>query len=192
MKKLFLAASLALIATGALAAPQAPATAPAATPPGVVHDDAVALATLSAINQHEIAAAQMALAKGADAATTGYARMMRQEHADNQAKTEQLAASTGIQPNETVPVRALKREAETKRDAMKPLDGAAFQKAYLAAMVADHQEALGKLDRELIPGARNAEIAAHLKLTRGHVARHLEEAKKLAGDTQAEAHDHEH
>lgn len=193
MKKTLLPAVLGVLLSAATWA-QSPATGSDRTParpPGVVHDDAVALATLSAINKHEIAAAQIALAKAVDADTKRYATMMQQEHGDNQARTEQLAASTAISPNSNEAVRKLEQESEAKRDALEPMSGAEFRKAYLGAMVADHTQALGKLDRELIPGARNADVAAHLKLTREHVARHLEEAKRLAGDAQA-AHDHEH
>lgn len=158
---------------------------------GGVHaagNDAEALATLTAVNDHEVKSAELARSKGVDGDVAKYAEMMVKEHGANQAQTQQLASSAALTPAETDAVKALKTKSQAERDALSTLSGDAFEAAYVDAMVKDHAEVLAKLDKELIPNAANAAnaaVKAHLQKTREHVAHHLEQAKAL--DAQATA-----
>jgi putative membrane protein len=145
----------------------------------VLAADAEALAAVSAVNDHEIKAAALAIEKGVDGDVKDYAQMMDKEHSTNQEQVGQVSKKAGIAPTETDKVAAMKKTKQAERDAMGKLDGAAFESAYVDAMVKDHAEVLAKLDKELIPAASNADVAAHLKATRGHVAMHLEKAQAL-------------
>lgn len=151
----------------------------AATP---VKSDAEAVAVLMGVNDHEIRASQMAQKKGVSPAVMDYANMMVKEHGDNQAKIISLAGAQSVTPAETEGVKALKAKKQTMRDELSLLEPAKFEAAFLKAMVKDHTEVLAKLDKELIPAAKNAAVAQHLRDTRMHVAMHLEKAKSLAGD----------
>ena len=135
-----------------------------------------ALGVLSAINQAEINAGQLALSRAQQAATRQYAQTMVKEHSDNQQK---LAA---WQPDTTsAPAQAKAVEAQAEAAALARQQGAAFDAAYLQAMVADHRKALDTLDRVILPAASSADVRAFLKETRGHVANHLAQAQRLAG-----------
>ena len=147
----------------------------AATPAG----DGEVLATVMAVNDHEIAAANAALAKGVDGDVKDYAQLMTQEHGTNQEQSKSLGQTAGLAPSETDAVKKLKHTKKAERDAMAKLEGDAFEAAYVDAMVKDHAEVLDKLDKELIPAASNASLKAHLTATRQHVAMHLEKAKAL-------------
>jgi putative membrane protein len=149
--------------------------------------DAEAIATLSAVNQHEIAAAQLAKNKGVGTEVAEYAAKMDAEHSNNQRQTDQLAASAGVKPAETDKVRALKTKTEGERDKLASLSGKEFEKAYVQAMVKDHTEVLAKIDKELLPAASNAAVKEHLQKTRDHVAHHLEEARRLDAQSTASA-----
>lgn len=141
--------------------------------------DAAALATLEAVNAHEIEAAKLALDKGVGPAVAEYARMMQREHGENQRQTDQVAGKSGVDPVVTPGVEALEAKSRDTRAALARLDGERFEAAYIEAMVKDHAEVLAKLEKELIPGARDGAVADHLRQTRDHVAHHLEQAKSL-------------
>lgn len=179
-----LAPSLALAQSNA-AAPdkdRAPATQRASA-----MSQADALGVLSAINQSEIAAAQLAQQKASAGPVRDYATRMVKEHTDNEQKTKAMS------PNESAAEATMqKQKGQAELAKLQPLDGAAFDKAYVAAMVKDHGEALKALDHKLIPAAQDAKVKAHLTETRAHVANHLAAAQKLQAGaaSTAKAGDH--
>jgi putative membrane protein len=180
-RRMLAAALIACLPLAAVAqAPSASAEQAASAAKQERADDASALATLSAINAHEVASADIALAKPIGPEVKRYATMMKQEHSTNQDQTHAIAQRAGVAPVESAPVAALKRKSEEKRSALAEVDGAAFERAYIQAMVDDHSEALARIDGSLLPNAKNAEVAKHLRLTREHVQHHLDEAKRLA------------
>lgn len=145
--------------------------------------DAEAIAAVSAVNDHEIKAAKLAMDKGVDGDIAKYAKMMDEEHSTNQRQAEQLTVTAGIKPAETDEVKAMKTKTAAEREKLAAMSGDAFEAAYVDAMVKDHAEVLAKLDDKLIPNATNPAVKEHLTMTRKHVAMHLEEARRL--DAQA-------
>ncbi len=129
---------------------------------------------LNAINDHEIAAGQQALSKGAQGAVAEFARLMIDEHSDNRQKTDALGADTGS------PDAAAQRDKGRRElDALAAKNGAEYQTAYLDAMVKGHAEALEALDTKLIPAAETEAAREHLAQTRRHVADHLRRAREI-------------
>jgi len=59
--------------------------------------------------------------------------------------------------------------------------GADFDRAYIDNEVTMHQDVLGKLDRDLIPAATNAELRTLLQQARGNIQAHLDRARQLQG-----------
>lgn len=134
-----------------------------------------ALGVLNAINDHEIAAGEQALAKQVEGEVADYARMMIDQHSENRRQTAALGADAAA---EKAQAQQQKGQAELARlDAM---TGDAYAQAYVAAMVKGHADALATLDGALIPAATTPAVRDHLTRTRGHVAAHLEQAKALA------------
>jgi putative membrane protein len=170
--------------TLALAPPLLADDTPAGKP---VSGDAEAVAVLSAVNDHEVQAAGIAKGKQVSAAVMEYADKMSREHGANQREVDQLKQAAALAPAETDAVRALKQKSDAERAKLAAIDGKEFEAAYIDAMVKDHAEVLGKLDKELLPAAKDPAIAAHLRKTREHVAHHLAEARRLDGQAQARA-----
>ena len=113
--------------------------------------DATALAVLATVNKDEIAAAKLALTKGMSKGAEEYAHMMVHEHEANLADTKKLKPSgTGHDHRAAMQV---KKDDDATMAKLKPLEGKAFEKAYIDAMVAGHTKVLGKLDNELLPKA---------------------------------------
>lgn len=180
---LLLAASTQAPAQTARPLPNDRTTLPAAAQRG---GDAEALATLMAVNEHEIASARLALDKKPSEPVAQYARMLEREHGENQRKTRDLARSAGVDPKATPAVEALKTRSERERDALAGQDGDAFERAYIEAMVKGHAEALAKIDGELLPAATDPVVAEHLRVTRTHIAQHLEQAEQLDAKATAQ------
>ena len=138
--------------------------------------DADALAVVATVDRDEVALAKQAQTKKLSAGTMAYAAMMQRDHSANLAETQKLAKDQHAQSAKADEIK--KKDAEKKAE-LAPLDGAAYEKAYVDAMVKGHTEVLAKLDNELIPGAQDAAVKAHLEKTRGAVAEHLDKAKAL-------------
>jgi putative membrane protein len=172
---LSLSFSLALAGVAAVAPPAA-ANPAAATR---LAADGEALATLAAVNQHEVELARQAQAKGVAGAVLEFAKKMQAEHSKNLADTRAVAREAKAPLAETATVKQLKQKSLGERQALQKLSGEAYSRAWVDAMVKGHSEVLGMLDTKLIPQATDARVLAHLKGTRAHVAEHLAAATAL-------------
>lgn len=76
---------------------------------------------------------------------------------------------------------AMREKHEAERRRLGALEGDEFSREWVAAMVKGHEEALAKLDNELIPGASDAAVTQHLQSTRAAISRHLDTARSLQG-----------
>lgn len=157
---------------------------PADAPAGAM-TEADALGVVIAVNEHEIAAAEQARGKKIGAPVREYADMMHKEHTTNLEQARALEGSSGVTAGTGADVATLRAQKEAARNQMADLEGDAYERAYIDAMVRDHQEVLTMLDQRLIPAAQNAAIRQHLQTTRDAVARHLERARELQGQAGA-------
>jgi putative membrane protein len=145
----------------------APSTAPA-------QDDGLALGLLASVNEHEIKAADQAISKKVTGAVLDFAKLMKAQHTENQAKTLALGA------REDAPeVQEKKQKGEAELADLGKLSGKDYERAYAQAMVKGHTDALTLIDEHLLPMASQGPAKEHLTTTREHVAMHLETAKKL-------------
>jgi len=156
------------------AAGQPPADPMAPTGDTARTGDPLALGLLSAVNEHEIAAARQAKEKKVGGAVLEFANLMEKEHSANQSQT--LALGT---PSDSAEVKAMKDQGRAELDALGAKSGDDYRKAYVAAMIKGHQDALNLIDTKLLPAATGDAVKAHLRETREHVAMHLEQARKL-------------
>ena len=141
---------------------------------------AQALGVLSAVNQSEIAAGQLAEKKIASGPVHDYAAHMVKEHTDNDRKAQAWSPDRNA-------AAAKAQSAKGKQELAKlsGLEDDAFRNAYVKAMVKDHSEALDALDHKLIRAAKDAAVRAFLQETRTHVAAHLAAAQQLQADDGA-------
>ena len=181
--------ALTLLAAGAAQA-QTPPDQPTTSSPTRVATKAAtsaltqaqALGVLSAVNQAEIGAGQLAERKVANGPVRDYAARMVKEHGDNDRKLQ------AWKPDRGSPLAAA-QSTKGKQELAKlgALEEDAFRKAYIEAMIKDHTAALDVIDHQLLPAAQDAQVRAFLQETRAHVAAHLDAAKRLQGDDGAVA-----
>ncbi len=141
--------------------------------------EAEILATVTAIDLNEINAAAQAQTKRISQPVKDYARLLHREHGTNMDQTLKLGQQIGTTPVITTSVEQLQKKGAGELAAIVQLDGQEFERAYVAAMVKGHTEALDKIDDQLQKSAGNAALKKHLTGTRAHVAGHLEKAKAL-------------
>ncbi|TKS54966.1 DUF4142 domain-containing protein [Luteimonas yindakuii] len=91
--------------------------------------------------------------------------------------TDAMAGGPGMA--EDADLRVMREKHEAERQRLSQLQGEEYVTAWLAAMVKGHEEALAKLDNELIPNATDAGVTRHLQTTRTAIASHLETARSL-------------
>jgi putative membrane protein len=136
------------------------------------------VALLNAINQSEIKAAKEAQKRNVPQEVKQFAEMMVTEHEQNMQETKDLTKQANIKPEETDAVKAFKAQSDAKLDSLKQLDDQQFARTFAQEMVADHQQALQKLDG-FIQNA-NAQLKEHFAKTRSHVQMHLQQAQQLS------------
>lgn len=151
----------------------APADATAPTAGAISQADALAM--LMAVNEHEIAAADQALAHNVSGGVRDYAQMMKTEHTQNLTESSKLGGAVST----AIAVKDLRDKGEAELRTLDALSGDAYAKAYIDAMVKGHTEALALLDGTLLAAATDANVRQHFTATRAAVAHHLERAKEV-------------
>ena len=174
-----LAVTLAL--TAVLQAPSAaPAQAPDLTDPEVAHVAVTA-------NSIDIDAAKFAQTRTKNAAVKQFAATMITDHTAVNAQAAALATKLGVTPADNGVSQSLQSGAAQAHSALEPLQGAAFDRAYMDREVAYHQAVLDAIDKVLIPTTENAELKKLLVDVRPAIATHLEHAKQVRSQLSAPA-----
>ncbi|MGZ3273675.1 MAG: DUF4142 domain-containing protein [Caulobacteraceae bacterium] len=153
------ALSAALLAGAALAQSAAP------TDPQIAHIAYTA-------GQLDIEAGKQALAKTSNPQVKDFAEQMVRDHQAVNDQALALVKKLGVTPQDNPTSQSLTSAAKAKHAELAKLDGAAFDRAYVANEVAYHKTVNGALSGVLIPDARNGELKAllqtGLKLFTGH------------------------
>jgi putative membrane protein len=169
-------AGLAQAQNPATSSREAPPASAAATPAA---SDSEALSTLTAVNEHEIKAAEIARGKQISKPTLDYANMLHKDHSANLAKVRELSQASKTPISESAEVKALKDKTSAERDKLSQLDGPAFETAYLDAMIQGHAGVLSTIDGKLLPAATDSGVTTHLRNTRESVKKHHDQAQNL-------------
>ena len=153
------ALSAALLAGAALAAGAAP------TDPQIAH-----IAYTAGVL--DIDAGNQALAKTKNPQVKDFAGQMVRDHQAVNDQALALVKKLGVTPEDNPTSQSLTAAAKAEREKLAKLDGAAFDKAYIANEVAYHKTVNGALAKTLIPDAKNPELKTllqtGLKLFTGH------------------------
>lgn len=130
-------------------------------------------------NEGDVENGKAAGGKSKNADVKTFARQMVNDHTAANKNVDALAKKLNLSLQDNPTSTALKQQVEAKRDSLKKLDGAAFDRAYMDAEVALHEQLLNDLDNTLIPQAQNADLKQLLQETRSVVENHLRMAKDV-------------
>jgi putative membrane protein len=120
----------------------------------------------------DIENADLALKKSKSAQVRAFAKDMVRDHKAVNDKALALVKTLGVTPEDNPTSKSLAQSAMSDREALAKLDGAAFDRAYVAKEVAYHQTVNHALETALIPSATNPDLKAllgtGLKIFQGH------------------------
>lgn len=134
--------------------------------------------------QLDITAAKQALSKSNNKEVLAFAQDMVRDHEAVNKQALDLVKKLNVTPADNDTSRALSKQAADKQAELAKLNGAAYDKAYVANEVAFHKTVNGALESLLIPSANNAELKSllqtGLKIFQGHQqhAEHLAASQK--------------
>ena len=163
-----------LISTGILAAIAVAASATAAGP-----TDPLIAAIVVTANQVDIDAGKLAETKGSTQEVKDFGKLMVTDHSGVNKSAKDLVTKLHVTPESNDTSKSLQKGGDENIAALKKLNGAAFDKAYVDHEVAYHEAVLDAIDKTLIPSAQNAELKALLVKVRPAFVAHLEHAKQL-------------
>lgn len=141
-------------------------------------NDGEVIAWISAIDNFEVSASDIAAKKNVDSAVKDYAAMLNDDHSKNLKQTQELSKELGDKPVQTKNLTQFESEG---KDQLKQFsdDNEHFQKTFIDAMVIGHADALQKVDTDLVKKANNPKVKSLLQETRNMIAHHLETAKSI-------------
>ena len=120
----------------------------------------------------DIAAAKQAIEKAGNKDVKAFAQDMVRDHEAVNKQALDLVKKLNVTPEDNDTSKALSKQAADKLAELGKLNGAAFEKAYVANEVAYHKTVDGALETQLIPSASNPELKSllqtGLKIFQGH------------------------
>jgi putative membrane protein len=120
----------------------------------------------------DIAAAKQALSKASNKDVKTFAQDMERDHEAVNKQALDLVKKLNVTPEDNDTSKTLSKNAADKLAELGKLNGAAFDKAYIANEVAYHKAVNSALETTLIPSASNAELKSllqtGLKVFQGH------------------------
>ncbi len=120
----------------------------------------------------DINAAKQAMKKAKNKDVKAFAQDMVRDHEAVNKQALALVKKLNVTPEDNDTSRTLSKQASDKLAELDKLNGAAFDKAYVANEVAYHKAVNGALETQLIPAANNAELKSllqtGLKIFQGH------------------------
>ncbi len=171
--------------TSGMAAPggstMSPGTAaPSGAAPGAaaLADPQIAQIALSA-DAGDSARGKLAETKATNAEVKSFAREMVTDHTMLNKKATELAKKLNVTPQASDANTDLLNKVQGMTQDLQSKTGKDFDKTYMDQEVQIHQLVLDDLDKNLIPGAQNAELKSLLTTARGVVDGHLKRAQAI-------------
>lgn len=133
--------------------------------------------------QIDVAAAEQALQKSKNKEVRQFAETMKRDHSAVNDKALALVKKLGVTPEDNATSQSLAKGAKLKEAELAKLDGADFDRAYIANEIAYHRTVNGALKETLIPAAHNEELKSLLEAGLALFGEHQKHAEHL-GDAK--------
>jgi putative membrane protein len=132
--------------------------------------------------QIDIEQAIDALKKTQNKAVRAFAEEMIRDHLAVNNKVLALCDKLKVTPESNDTSKTMYRNASLKREELRALSGAAFDKAYAENEVAYHEAVIGAVESTLIPAAQNAQLKSLLETGLKLFKEHQKHAEKLVDE----------
>jgi putative membrane protein len=126
-------------------------------------------------NKAEVELATMAMQKASSGNVKELARTIEQDHTEANTKLKSIAGKAGAADNEP----ALKPAHKQLQDRLAKLEGQAFDQAYAAEMVKEHEKDVAKYEKASKQLSHSG-LKAYASETLPHLKQHLEKARQAS------------
>ncbi len=154
------------------------------TQPNRALDDASILSQLAQVNMSEIQGSKLALKQAKSPAVRSLAQRLHADHSAALKQGQALAAKIGVTPS--TPDSSA---AASEISPMQSMTGAAFDSAFVAHEIQDHQKDIDLLQNSFLPAAQNAQLKSMIQATIPKLQAHLAAAqamqRRLGGGTSS-------
>lgn len=157
--------------------PAAPPTETAAAPAALTDEQIVRIT--ETVNEGEIEQAKLAQKKAKNPRVKKFAANMISQHTKSKKKSANLAKEAQLTVADSPVATDLESKTNQHLETLKAADRADFDRTYTDAQIAQHQEVLELLNKQLIPNASHPDLKAQLEEERGMVETHLLEAREI-------------
>ena len=130
------------------------------------------------LNEGEIDLGQLAKRKASNKQVKDYAKMMVDQHKQNEKDTKRIARKQDLDFKKTDMSKSLEAQTEDMEKTLKKTAKEDFDRAYMDQQVGMHEKALDTVNT-LISSAQNAAYKTHLEKTRDAITVHLAHAKEI-------------
>lgn len=138
-------------------------------------DDPRIIAVTNAANEAEVEQGRLARERAKDPRVRDFAAMMVDHH--SQALSDQQKLK--IDPEPGADVLNMQRESKQRLGALREKKGSDFDRAYIELQIEEHRRLLDKINRELMPAAKDKSVVSYLEEIRPRVESHLAQAQRL-------------
>ena len=159
--------------------PERPGAEGASAPNAKTTGDAEILGLMAAVDDNGIVGALEAGNRTLSAPVADYVKTLHKAYGDHLEATLKLGSKIDVIPAENAAVDRIRVKAAGELATLVPLEGQAFESAYVVATIKGQTEVLGLIDTQLLPRADNDKLKKHLTQTRADVAEQLGAAKAL-------------
>jgi putative membrane protein len=159
--------------------------APAAgAPPGAADaSEANVVAIVLAANNTDMAFARLVPGRAKSNAVKTFAQRMITDHTILNNRVSDVASRAGIVAEDNAISMGFRESSAQRRDALRNLEGAQFDSAYITNEIAFHTELLGILDKVLLPNARTPQLRQFVIDLKPAVNAHIAHAEQVRSAT---------
>ena len=142
-------------------------------------NDGNVVAIVLAANNTDLSYARLVPSRSSNAQVKAFAELMTTDHTILNARANEIAARTGITPEDHPASLDFRDHSAQRRDILRELQGAKFDSTYIANEIQYHQELLAALDGLLIPFTRGPELREFVANLKPAVSAHLAHAERV-------------
>ncbi len=140
--------------------------------------------TVMSVHQTDIDAGKLAKLRSQDPRVKEYANQMITDHSAGNREAMKVVKKMNVKPLDSDTSRTIRKEGKENLTKLETLEGSEFDKAYIDREVDFHQDALNKIDKDLMPNAKSKEMRTLVSKVRPEVMAHLQHAKDLQQSLQ--------
>lgn len=138
-------------------------------------DDPRIVAITNTANKAEVEQGRLARERAKDPRVRDFAAMMVDHHSQALRDEQKLK----VEPEPGADVLNMQREGKQRMSDLRQKKGAEFDRAYIELQIEEHRRLLDKLNRELMPAAKDEAVVSYLEEIRPRVESHLAQAERL-------------